>query len=70
MATHSSFLVWKNPMDIGAWRVIVNGIGNRTEQRSTHTLKDIQDMDKQGLSGHAHHCSLVCVCVLGGNMKR
>ena len=62
MASHSSSCL-ENPLDRGAWRVTVNGIGNRTEQLSTHTLKDIQDMDKQGLSGHAHHCSLVCVCV-------
>ena len=26
MATHSSILVWKNPMDRGAWQAIVHGI--------------------------------------------
>ena len=31
----------ENPMDRGAWQVTVNGSGNRTEQLSTHTLKDI-----------------------------
>ena len=26
MATHSSFLAWKNPMDRGTWRATVHGI--------------------------------------------
>ena len=26
MATHSSILVWKNPMDGGAWRATVHGV--------------------------------------------
>ena len=25
-ATHSSILVWKNPMDGGAWRATVHGV--------------------------------------------
>ena len=28
MATHSSILVWRIPMDRGAWRVIVHGVAN------------------------------------------
>ena len=26
MVTHSSILVWKNPMDGGAWRATVHGV--------------------------------------------
>ena len=26
MATHSSILAWKNPMDGGAWQVTVHGV--------------------------------------------
>ena len=26
MATHSSILAWKNPMDGGSWRAIVHGV--------------------------------------------
>ena len=26
MATHSSILAWKNPMDRGAWRATVHGV--------------------------------------------
>ena len=26
MATHSSILAWKNPMDGGAWQVTIHGV--------------------------------------------
>ena len=26
MATHSSILAWKNPMDVGAWWATVHGV--------------------------------------------
>ena len=26
MATHSSILAWKNPMDLGAWQATVHGV--------------------------------------------
>ena len=29
MTTHSSILAWKNPMDEGAWQVIVHGVAKR-----------------------------------------
>ena len=28
MATHSSILAWRIPMDRGAWRVVVHGVAN------------------------------------------
>ena len=37
MATHSSILAWKIPMDRGAWRATVHGVteSDMTEQLST-----------------------------------
>ena len=38
MATHSSILVWRIPMDRGAWRAAVHGVTelDLTEQLNTH----------------------------------
>ena len=33
MATHSSILVWKNPMDGGAWWATVPGVAKRKTRR-------------------------------------
>ena len=41
MATHSSILAWKNPMDRGAWQATVHGAANsqkRLKQLSTYTI--------------------------------
>ena len=35
MATHSSVLVWKNPMDRGAWRAVVHRVANSRSQLSS-----------------------------------
>ena len=45
MATHSSVLVWRIPMDRGAWKAIVYGVAklDTTERLST-----------------AHHAQLIC----------
>ena len=37
MATHSSILVWRIPMDRGAWQAIVHGV---TNSRTQLTLSD------------------------------
>ena len=34
MATHSSILVWKNPMDGGAWWATVHGVAKSLTQLS------------------------------------
>ena len=34
MASHSSILAWKNPMDRGAWQVAVHGIAKSRTQLS------------------------------------
>ena len=38
MATHSSILVRKNPMDIGAWQAMVHGVAKSWTQWHRHTL--------------------------------
>ena len=37
MATQSSILAWRNPMDRGAWRAIVHRVVNFQTRLSTHT---------------------------------
>ena len=39
MATHSSTLDWKNPMDRGAWQATVRGVTKSQGQLSTHAHK-------------------------------
>ena len=43
MATLSSILAWRTPMDRGAWRVIVHGVveSDMTERLSTAQLSAI-----------------------------
>ena len=38
MATHSSILAWKNPMDGGAWWVAVHGVSKSRTQLSNFTF--------------------------------
>ena len=40
MATHSSILAWKIPMDIGAWQATVHAVAelDTTEQLSLHSI--------------------------------
>ena len=41
MATHSSILAWKNPMDGGAWKATVQGVAKSDPQLSIHTCTQI-----------------------------
>ena len=36
MATHSSTLAWRIPMDGGAWRATVHGVAKTSERLSFH----------------------------------
>ena len=38
MATHSSILAWKNPMDGGAWQATVHGVAKSWTRLSDFTL--------------------------------
>ena len=40
MATHSSILAWRIPMDRGSWRAIVHGVA-KSQTRLTHTQQNI-----------------------------
>ena len=46
MATHSSILAWRIPMDIGAWRAIVHKVA---ESRTQMTQLITQALNYQGL---------------------
>ena len=37
MATHSSILAWRIPMDRGAWRAAVHGVAKRPSDYTQHT---------------------------------
>ena len=37
MATHSSVLAWRIPMDTGAWKAIVRGLAQSRTRLSMHT---------------------------------
>ena len=39
MATHSSILAWKNPIDGGAWQATVNGVAKSQTQLSDFILE-------------------------------
>ena len=36
MATHSSTLAWKNPMDGGAWKAVVHGVAESNTTKRLH----------------------------------
>ena len=36
MATHSSTLAWKNPMDGGAWKAVVHGVAESNMTKHLH----------------------------------
>ena len=41
MATHSSILAWRIPMDRGAWRATVYGVSKSWTKHTTHTVLTI-----------------------------
>ena len=57
MATHSSILAWRNPMDRGAWWVTVHGVPELdTTERLTHTMTDSDDWHLRSTRRNVRHC--------------
>ena len=46
MATHSSILAWRIPMDRGAWRATVHGVAKRQTGLSDYAQHNIADGQK------------------------
>ena len=42
MATHSSILAWKNPMDRGAWQATVHGVAKVGHDLATNPPAPLQ----------------------------
>ena len=47
MATHSSILAWRNPMDGGAWLATVQGVA-KSQTLSTNTLLPLTPDKRHG----------------------
>ena len=55
MATHSSILAWKNPMDRGAWQAAVHGVTKSWTQLSTHMQLQASSITWQEAIRTHHH---------------
>ena len=51
MATHSSILAWKNPMDGGAWWATVLGVAKSRTGLSMHTSEKLMRKLKEACQG-------------------
>ena len=66
MATYSSILAWKNPVDIGAWQATVHGVSKNWTQLSNWACRAIERLSGGGwrpeplLQLEQLHISLVC----------
>ena len=43
MATHSSILAWRIPMDTGAWRAVVHGVTKSWTRQSDYTYISVKN---------------------------
>ena len=78
MATPSSILAWRIPMDRGAWQATVHGVieSDTTEQLSTpypppakETERAIQRLCLHHLSSEQSIPSYFCLCLRGRNSR-
>ena len=51
MATHSSILAWRNPMDRRVWRATAHGIAKSQMYRLNINIKGHPDSDRDGQKG-------------------
>ena len=69
MATHSSILAWRIPMDRGAWQATVHGVTEsqtRLKRLSNHTLATPGGLPQQGGANWAPGAAARWQGVLGG----
>ena len=58
MATHSSILAWRIPMDRGAWQAKVHGVGEKKkgvkpqEEQKKDGKKNVQDRKQMSSGNH------------------
>ena len=70
MATYSSILAWRIPMDKGAWWAIIHGVAesDTTGQLSIHTSKDQIQYSDTNLVGKVSNLGLLLACFLSGTL--
>ena len=52
MATHSSILAWKNPMDRGAWWATLHGVSKSQKRLSNyHLMRSVDSLEKTLMLG-------------------
>ena len=59
MATHSSVLAWRTPMDRGAWRAIVHRVAETVTQLKSFRARAILQIRKQLRLRKAVNLSLI-----------
>ena len=62
MATHSSIVVWRIPMDRGAWRAAIHGVVKSRTQLSDFTVEEFKKRKKKKTlikkNGNSKHISI------------
>ena len=69
MATHSSVLAWRSPMDRGAWRTAVHGVRVRHSSAQHVTEKAPQPTHYASIHGHPPGQALFLMLEISENIK-
>ena len=65
MATHSSILAWRIPMDRGAWWATVHGIAKSwTRHTHVHQILLIHQLMDTSVFGRCNYCWSECYCTV------